>query len=150
MDALHSALANMREVVTRNKSRPVMMPIATVENADPDEIVLRLGEWVNLEVFEGMRCMLTHEVPELGARYVLCETIRAVDCGPHRHPGHAEEVIMMEGAMEDKSSGQMIYPGMRYRVTAGETHWPVFPGPALFMVIFRKLGGTTEGDDRRA
>jgi len=45
---------------------------------------------------------------------------------------------MMEGCMDDLVSGQRIYPGIRYKIPIGETHWPVFPGPALFMVIFRE------------
>ena len=150
ISALESALDSMREVVTRNERRAVELPISTVGNADPDLMVLRCGEWVVNDYFPGMRCLLTHEVEATGSKYILCETVTELDCGPHRHPGHVEEVFMIEGVMEDVSASQKIYPGIKYKIPAGETHWPVFPGPALFMVVFRLCGrGTTEGDDRR-
>jgi mannose-6-phosphate isomerase-like protein (cupin superfamily) len=150
MSPLDLALDSMREVVRRNKKRTVKMPISTVENSDPDEMTLKVGEWMMPPQFPGMRCLLTHEVEETGSKYILCETVTELDCGPHRHPGHVEEVLMMEGVMEDVSASQKIYPGIKYKIPAGETHWPRFDGPALFMVVFRRcFRGTTEGDDRR-
>lgn len=149
IQSIDTALFEMKEVVTRNKPRAVKLPITTVENSDPDEMVLITGQWVSLEVFRGMRAMLTHEDEPTGTRYVLCETTGPVDCGCHKHDGQVEEIVMMEGAMDDLCSNQRITPGIRYKVPAGEAHWPVFHGPALFMVIFRRVGGRPLGDDLR-
>lgn len=140
IDRLEDELAGLRKLATRNKRAKKSLPISTVRDANPDDMVFPLREWVEIEAFPGMRGMLTHTDRDTGSSYILCETVTEVDCGPHRHPDHIEEVVMMEGMMEDKGSGQRIFPGIRYKVPSGEVHWPCFPGPALFMVIFRKVG----------
>jgi quercetin dioxygenase-like cupin family protein len=138
-DEVDLVLREMRALVKRAEPRREFVPVERVANNDPDKIEFREGEWTR-SPWSGMRSMLTHSDHGTGAKYVLCEVQTAIDLGVHRHPVHAEEVTMMEGAMEDVIMGKTIYPGIRYKIGPGVAHWPVFSAPALFMVVFRPAG----------
>jgi hypothetical protein len=133
---VNSAFAQLKELVTRNTPKHITVPLSTVEECNPESIELVRGEWTPAP-WAGMRCMLTHCDEVTKSKYVLCEVMEPMDLGAHRHPRHVEEIMMIEGCMDDQIVGQRTYPGTRYKIPMGEPHWPVFPGPCLFMVIFR-------------
>jgi len=132
-------MGDLRELVARNESPEISVPILSVQDTNPDLMSFELGRWV-APPWPGMRCMLTLVDNDNRSRFILCEVAGPLDLGPHRHPGHVEEVFMMEGEMRDIIHDQKVRVGGRIRYPVGEGHWPVFDGPARFMCVFRQYG----------
>lgn len=137
IQTVDSALSSLRELITRGNPKHITVPLETVDESNPEDIKLVLDEWAP-SPWEGMRCKLTFCDKSTGSRYVLCEVTEPLDLGAHQHPRHVEEIVMIEGCMDDQLVGSRTHPGNRYKIPMGEPHWPVFPGPCLFMVIFRE------------
>lgn len=140
IDSIDDALDDLREVVHRNVPRSIEIPFSIFQDNDPDQMKLIQGQWTLLDHWPGMRCMLTKTDDDTHSRYILCEVSREMDLGSHKHDGFVEEIFMMEGQMRDLIHGVTLRAGHRQKYPAGEAHCPVFDGPALFMVVFRKVG----------
>ena len=139
IDSIDEALEDLREVVNKNAPRTLKIPVSLVADNNPNEMEMKQGEWVTVPHWPGMRFMLTHTDEDTFSRYILCEVSRDLDMGAHKHEGFVEEIYMMEGELIDVIHGKLS-AGNRIKLPAGESHWPTFLGPALFMVVFREVG----------
>ena len=139
-ETIGEALEDLKELVYSRKREAVSVPIGMVEDQDPFQMVLNEGEWTVFPQWPAMRCLLTKVEESTGSKYILCDVVREMNFGSHRHEGYVEEVVMIEGEMRDLIHQQRVRVGGRIKYPAGEPHWPVFDGPAVIMVIFRKVG----------
>lgn len=139
VDTIEEAIESFRTLLKVNRSSKVEIPISLVRDSNPDEMIMRQGEWVEFDHWPGMRCMLTREDEGTKSKYILCHVLHEMDLGAHKHDGFVEEIHMMEGMMYDKIHCQNVTTGQRIKYPAGESHWPIFYGESFFMVIFRKL-----------
>lgn len=135
---VEEALETYRKLLKVNQPLEVRIPISSVEDVDPSDMVMKQGEWVEFDHWPGMRCMLTREDEDTHSSYILCHVTDEMDLRAHKHEGFGEELYMIEGVMEDVIHQQRITTGQRIKYPAGESHWPIFPGEAFFMVVFRK------------
>lgn len=132
-------IAELREMAKRNSHVDVTVPISTIENKDPDEMVLVQGVWVATP-WDGMRMSLVMVDDSTNSRYLMCETVHEVDCGIHRHEEYVEEIQMLEGRITDAMHNVVLNAGNRIKYPAGEPHRPVVAAGSRFIVIFRKVG----------
>ena len=133
--SISNELAKLRSLNNHDK---VKVPITMVSDLNPDDMILVKGEWIK-SPWENMIMMLTDVDEHTQSQTLHCKTTDAVDCKAHKHDGYLEEVHILSGTMYDKAHNVTLHAGGRIKYNAGEVHWPDFPGPASFIVIFRKV-----------
>lgn len=135
------ALEDLRSTATRAAKEP--RAVEVVRDSDPGQLNLVPGVWTD-SPWPEVKTLLTHIDEATHSLHVLCRIDGPVDLGAHRHPNHVEEAHVIEGSFFDVIHQERITPARRFKVPAGEPHWPSYDGPALVHLIFRQRSAKRE------